>query len=471
VTFGWIFGAQAVDVQDKEDWAKIDGTFKVDEGAWSDLKFGVRFEKHDRISLGALAQGPTFSGPNGGGTSTANYPTTWSYYPTNFDSFGGGIPTGMWYWTPAQIAAYNNPGNVQRNPITRAYMADGWYELHEKNDAAYVQANFKGTGWSGNVGVRLVRTAEDITGYEQDSSVTATTPGAITTSAFGPYIARPVSHTYNDVLPSANLKLDLAKDLVARFAASETMTRADYSALAANPSFGQPPTANGQPGNGTSGNPDLKPIRSTNLDAGLEWYFAKRSIASATLFYMDLRNYIGFGTKPLTALSFSNQYPAGQSLNYLLTVPINAKGRVGGLELAYQQALGDHWGVAANYTYADGKQTSDVPLGGDERLVGTSKSTYNINGYYEDAHFTARIAYNYRSAFYSGLDRSTAFSQDDIGYLSASFGYLINPSISVTLDGQNLNNPTLKYYALNTTQPRAFYTNGRQYYLNLRVKF
>ena len=34
----------------------------------------------------------------------------------------------------------------------------------------------------------------------------------------------------------------------------------------------------------------------------------------------------------------------------------------------------------------------------------------------------------------------------------------------------NLNNPTLKYYALNLDQPRAFYKNGSQYYLNFRFK-
>ena len=33
------------------------------------------------------------------------------------------------------------------------------------------------------------------------------------------------------MLPSANLKLDLTHDLIARFAAAETMTRPDYSAL------------------------------------------------------------------------------------------------------------------------------------------------------------------------------------------------------------------------------------------------
>ncbi len=468
VAFGWIFGAQYVDVKDKEDWIKLDATFRMDSGSWTDLKFGARHESHDRSSLGAIAQGPTFSGPNGGGTSTLNYPTTWLNYPSNFNNFGGSIPTGMWYWTPAQLAAYNGPGLTQRDPILRAY-PNFWFQLHEKTDAAYLQADFKGSGWSGNVGLRLVRTQEDTQTYENDSLVTAATPGAVTTSLFGPYVARPVSHTYNDVLPSANLKFDVAPDVVARFAASETMTRADYSALAGATALGAPPVG-ATPGNGSTGNPDLKPVRSTNLDAGIEWYFAKRSLLSATAFYMDLRNYISYGTLPLTALSFSKQYPTGTNLNYLLTVPINSQGRVEGIELAYQQALGDHFGVAANYTYADGKQTSNV-TNGDDRLVGTSKNTYNLSGYYEDAHFSARVAYNYRSAFFAGLDRSTAFSQDSLATLAASLAYIINENFSVTLDGQNLNNPTLRYYALNTDQPRAFYKNGRQYYLNLRVKF
>src|SRR5579863_3151097 len=469
VAFGWIFGAQNVVVNDKEDWGKIDGTFNMNNDAWTDLKFGPRWQSHTRTSFGAVGQGPL--APASGPGFASAYPSGgFQNYPSNFESFGGSIPTGMWYWTPAQLAAYDNPNNVNRNPITRAYIPDGWFALHEKNDAAFVQADFKGDGWAGNLGLRYVRTDEDVAVFAQDSTVTATTPGAVVGSAFGPYVSYPVDHTYNDILPSANLKIDLSPDLIARFAAAETMTRADYSALAGNVTFGAPPQGT-TPGSATVGNPDLKPVRSTNLDAGLEWYFAKRSLLSATAFYMDLRNYIGYGSKPLSELSFGNNLPyQGQFLNYLASYPINAQGRVGGVEMAYQQAITEHWGVAANFTYADGKQTSAVPAGGDDRLVGTSKTTYNINGYYEDAHFSARVAWNYRSAYFDGLDRSTAFSEDSIGYLSASLGYVFDENFSVTLDGQNLNNPTLKYYALNTTQPRAFYVNGRQYYLNLRVK-
>jgi len=77
------------------------------------------------------------------------------------------------------------------------------------------------------------------------TQVNASTPGAITTSLFGPFIGIPVDHTYNDVLPSANLKIDLTPELVARFAASKTMTRPDYSALAGFTDLSPPAVSGG----------------------------------------------------------------------------------------------------------------------------------------------------------------------------------------------------------------------------------
>jgi len=476
LAFGWIFGAQDVDVVDKETWGKIDAGFAMeDSGAWKDLKFGVRYVKHDRTSDNAIAQGPTFSCnpvtptcPAGGGTDPANYPTTHSNYPSNFNTFGGSIPTAVWYWTPAQLAAYNGPGLVQRDPLAREYY-QFLFQVHEKDLATYLQADFKGTGWAGNIGVRIVNTDENIVTYS-GQNVSASTPGAVLTSLFGPFVGLPVSHTYSDFLPSANLKIDMTPEVVARFAVSQTMTRADYSALAGSTNLAPPGQVTGI-GSGTGGNPDLKPIRSTNYDMGLEWYFAKRSLLSGTLFYMDLQNYIGFGSQILTYQTYgAGLPPGGAPVQYNLTVPVNTKGRVQGVELTYQQAIGDRFGVEGNYTYTDGRQTEGVQ-NGDDRLVGTSKNTYNVGAYYEDPHFSAHVTYNFRSAFFSGLDRSTAFSQDDIGTLAASVAYAYNEHLSVNLDAQNLNDPTLKYYALNTTQPRAFYKNGRQFYLSVRAKF
>ena len=470
VAFGWIFGDQNIDVKDTESWAKIDSDFKMHDDSWTDLKFGARFEKHDRTSANVIGQGPTALA-SGATTFAGQYPTGgFSNYPSNFNTFGASIPTGVWYWSPAQLQAYDSPANVNRDPVSRLDW-NSMFSVYEKDSAAYVQADFKGGNWAGNLGLRYVRTDEDVLTF---TSVGANAPGAITTSAFGPFIPTYTKHSYNDVLPSANLKIDVAPDLVARFAAAETMTRADYSALGGFTSL-SPPGAAGQIGGGTTGNPDLKPIRSTNLDAGLEWYFAKRSLLSATAFYMDLRNYVTYGSLIKSYVTYSN-IDNGKPETYNLTAPINAAGRVEGAEFAYQQAFTENFGFIGNYTYADAKQTSLVTpasLGapaGDDRLVGASKNTYNVQGYFENKSFSARVAYTYRSSFYSGLDRSTAFTQYSIGTLSASLGYTINEHFSITLDGMNLNNPTLKYYALNEDQPRAFYKNGSQYYLNFRFK-
>ncbi|HEX4598522.1 MAG TPA: TonB-dependent receptor [Burkholderiaceae bacterium] len=487
--FGWIFGGQFIDTIDKETWAKLDGTFDMtDGGAWKDLKFGARYSKHDRSSVGSIAQGPTFSGPNGGGTSPLNYPTTYSNYPSNYNTFGGNIPTGIWFWTPAQLAAYNGPGLVQRDPVLRAYPPQ-WFVLSEPDTSLYVQADFTGDQWSANFGVRYVHTTEDTITYAPLTCSTplvptanppcpANSPGLLTSSLFGPFQATPVNLSYDDILPSWNLRYQFSPDLVGRLAAAETMTRPDYSALSGATSL-SPPGNSGGTGSGSGSNPYLKPIVSSNFDGGLEWYFAPRSLLAGTLFFMDLKNYIGFGSQTVNYLTFGQQaagFPVnGVPVPYLLTVPINTTGRAEGLEVAYQQAFGN-FGIDLNATYTDAKQTSGVQPNadgspGDTRLVGASKNVYNVSGYYEDAHFSARISYNYRSAFYSGLDRSTAFSQDNIGTLAASFAYYYNDNLSLSLDGQNLNNPTLKYYALNTDQPRAFYRNGRQYYLTLRAKF
>ena len=45
VGFGWIFGAQAVDVEDQEDWAQIDADYALDGGAFTGLQFGARYER------------------------------------------------------------------------------------------------------------------------------------------------------------------------------------------------------------------------------------------------------------------------------------------------------------------------------------------------------------------------------------------------------------------------------------------
>ena len=150
---------------------------------------------------------------------------------------------------------------------------------------------------------------------------------------------------------------------------------------------------------------------------------------------------------------------------YLVNSPINTKGSVKGAEFAVEQPIGEHFGLSANYSYTDAKEDSGKPL------VGASRNVFNVVGYFENDKLNARIAYNYRSHFYNGLDRRSAFNQDDTRSVSASVGWTFNEHFAISLDGMNLTNEKLKYYAENKDQPRGIYSNGRQFYLTLRAKF
>ena len=450
----FIFGDQNIRIKDQDDWAQLDNEYAIDKGALTTLKFGARIANHKRESKNVIGQGPLPAA-----FTLTNWPSTFSNYPSDYASgIAGNFPRDVWFFTQDQMSAVA-PGLSNRDPVARRrFPAE--FGLHEKSNAVYVQANLEGTAWRGDVGLRLVETKESVFKW---LPADAATPGAVLGSAFGPFIGNTTDNTYHDVLPSFNLRLDVQKDLVVRFGVARTMARPDYSALAGSLNL-SPPATPTDVGGGTASNPNLRPIRSTNTDAALEWYFAPRSLLSAGVFQMNLSSYVSQGTVRQQYMTFNGANPTGFLGNYDVTVPVNARAKIKGVELAGEAPVFGNFGVAANYTYADAHEASGGPV------VGASRNTYNLIAYYEDDRFNARLAYNFRSKFFSGLDRATAFSQDDTASLAASVGYNISKNLSITLDARNLNNPKLKYFALNEDQPRAIYQNGRQYYLTLRAK-
>ncbi|WP_426701592.1 TonB-dependent receptor [Rhodanobacter sp. Col0626] len=453
---GWIFGDQDIHVKDKENFYQADGEFSFDDGALSSLDFGARYSDHTRDNKTDIGQGPTGDWQN-----IANYPTSFSNYPSSFNSkLGVSAPGSIWYYSPAQLAAFDAI-YANRDPVAR-YNWQNIYKVNEKDSALYLQANFQGEGWSSNLGVRYVKTKESIN-YNTPVPDANTVTGPITGSAFGNYYTSDYQHSYSKFLPSANLKLDVTDTLVARFAASQTMTRPDYSALAGSVSLDDLTHT------GTGGNPELKALTSSNFDASLEWYFAPRGLLSAGVYDMALKNYVNFGN---TSIQYKDQQAstaAGHDVfnTYEISVPTNVNGHVKGVELNYIQPIGENFGVQTNYTYASGSATGDKPL------QGTSKNTFNVSGYFENEMFNARVSYTYRSQFYAGVSRTDNYYQQGIGNLGVSLGYNINAWMGLSFDAMNLNNPTLKYYTANPAYgklPYASYVNGRQYYLNLRFK-
>ena len=432
-TLNWIFGDDAVNNTDKEHWAQIDSEYAIEAGPLVNLKFGARATDHSRQQLGTINQGPLpgVAGTSPVGGSAVDYPSVSGQYPSNFGSgLGGSFPTDAYTYSPAQLAAFD--AAYANRAATGPNNRHDWtqdFALREKDTAVYIQGDLEGEHWSGNVGLRLVNTTEHVETFQ---AATATTPGADTSSAFGAYVPLITNHSYNDPLPSANFKYNLTKDMVLRVAASRTMTRADYSALAGTVSLGQ---VTGTTGGGSGGNPDLKPVTSNNLDLSWEYYFAPQAALTVSAFYMDLTSDISYGHTNKTYLTFDATHPNGYNVDYTLTTPINSSGKVKGLEVAYEQSLFGNFGVSANGTYTDAKEDDG------SAMVGASKTTWNLGGYFENDLFNVRVAYNHRSSFYSGLDRSTAFYQAGGGDLSATAGVTITKWMSVTLDGRNLEQP------------------------------
>ena len=477
VKLDWIFGFQDIDAVDEEDWFQLDSEILLDRGTLASIDFGVRTADHERRVDQVTAQGPACIDGNGNVVpfdwsqqfacpldaqspfDPANWPSGFQNYPGNFGSgLGGSFPRDPWYYTPAQLSEYNR--FTDRDPVSRFFFPAA-YGLKETASAAYVQLNFDADNWSGNLGLRYVRTEEDITTFVNADPAD---PDADTSSAFGAFKKARTTHTYNDWLPTANFKYRLNEDMDIRLSATRSLTRADYSALAGAVSL-LPPAVEGGVGSGSGGNPNLKPILSTNFDATWEWYFTDRALLSASVFYMDIDNYISLGREITTFFTIDAENPQGRDVDYLLTVPVNSSAKVKGFELALQQPIGENFGIFVNYSYADGETKDGTPM------LGTSKNTYNLGGYFESDHWSARVAYNYRSSFFSGLDRASAFFQDNVANVSASVGYNINEHFTVSVDGRNLTNETTEYFAESRERPRSIYENGRQYYLNLRFAF
>ncbi len=317
-------------------------------------------------------------------------------------------------------------------------------------------ANFSTDSLSGNFGVRVVHTTEEVNRFEIGPS--------------GGFEPKRYSNSYIDFLPSANFRLDMTKDLVGRFSTSRTMARPELGMMAGV-------DLRDVQGTGNVGNPNLRPIRANNFDLGVEWYFAPKSMLSAGAFYSSLDGYVTYGAGTAT---FYNQLQK-QNTVYQVSTPLNTTAEVKGMEFAYVQDLAKGFGVNANYTYTLGAETGKAPgsacgslTSSDCTLIGTSKNAYNAGAFYEQDKFSARITYSWRSGFLNGTSRNSAAFQAPIGTLSASIAYQINENYSVTLDGKDLNNPLVRS-VIHTPGamdlPGSLYKNGRQVYFALHGKY
>ena len=352
------------------------------------------------------------------------------------------------------------------------------YRITEETRAAYVMMRFRfstALPVRGNLGARVVRTKQGIINSAVDFNAIQFEPSP---SLPGRGVIVPAveqarfDRSYTDVLPSLNMRLDLSKSVLLRFAAARVLSRPTLESLV--PRYAV--TVN--PDVVSGGNPELDPFRADQYDLSLEWYFGPGSLLSVALYDKQIESFIQQDARPLDI----------QGRPFVRLLPVNGTGGyVRGAELQYTQDfsfLPSGWagfGLQANFTYAKGQVDAD-PLHdiAAHDFSGLSRYTYNIVAFYEKYGFSLRAAYNSRDAFSSdpdirGQGTSAAYGTG-FATLDMQIAYDVSSHINLYLEGNNLlrSDAVSKLGLINGSSaslPLSWAKGDRRLALGLRVKF
>jgi iron complex outermembrane recepter protein len=416
---------QAVDWRGDAEWADP-ASAHVEK-----LAFGLRVSDRGADSIGGI--------PGGAGA-----PVTGNRLASEFPGLGcvsepmadGGPDYVMTRWfTPCRDFLLNNTGLIRQaftGTTARKPLDPGtFFDMNEKTYAAYGQANLKGPlgssmAWSAVLGLRVVRTGEDLQGnLSQD------------TDNDGRLDYQPITIDTNttDVLPSVNTRLSLTERVVARASYSRTLTRPNFADL--NPGVALSTIVSNTTGlTGFGGNPNLRPVKSNNFDLSAEWYFTKDGFLTATGFYRDFNGYVQPSVENVTFFGDV----------YRVTRPGNTgDGSLKGFELGYQQfydvlpGVLKGFGLQANYTYMDG-DTTNATTGVRVSITGLSKQSFNVVGLYVNGPVSARLAYNWRDDFLDVRNIAAGYDLhvDTTKQLDGQVSYKVNDKFTVSLEGVNL---------------------------------
>ena len=343
---------------------------------------------------------------------------------------------------------------VQASPLTAGDLRSS-FVVEEKIWGGYARADYGfdlgAVPVSGNLGVRYVHT-------DQVASGTLTT-GSVATPASFP-------KTFNNWLPSFNLRAELTRDLVARLAASRVLTRPNVTDSAPRITVStDAPTAGG-------GNPQLVPFLATQFDGSLEWYFNRAGSLTGAVFYKTLDDYI-------TQQNVNIDIPGRGTV--LLSTQVNGgKAKVYGIEAAYNQVFTflpapfDGFGVQASYTHTSvqANYTAGARPIRDE-LIGLSKNSANVTGFYERGPLSTRLSYVWRDRYLSGTGSTTQAPTYTaaFGSLDGNISVKVSEAVTFSLEGINLAGAHL--YTYNDDALRFGEINywGRTILFGARVQF
>lgn len=425
---------------DRYEYGKLDGTLELNFGPLEKLLFGGRLQQHRSNNVASYFN-TTFgqTGSMAGFDTYLSDPNLVSGLGSGGDlkSFVGLTPQGVIDFSVAN----KSPGNADRNFRDAANL----WDTTEDTTAAYTQLNYKAGRFSGDLGVRYVKTENEQT-YRS-------------TLDYDPWFEEQITikRAYDDWLPSFNLNYDATDQVKLRLAAGRVISRPTFADMSGQVEYSLDRYSTAGPFfAGTGGNPDVKPYRAWNYNTSAEWYFAKGSLLSVDLFYKDVSSYIVRKntfvdvTLPNDAITYCNDnviFCSGKVqrvTQMLINAPFNgSNAKIKGVSLNFTGNLIWGFGIQANGTYLHQKYGSFVDqynVAGKLPLPYLSKWSYTISPYYERGPIQARISYTWRSKYITDVGSEVDAPQfiSSWGQLDAQASYNVSDRLSVNVAAQNI---------------------------------
>lgn len=413
---------QARDSKDNERNFKIDAKYKFEAAQMpAELKFGTKLSRREKTND---TNQWSYSASALGSPTMAAFAAGELEY--SLGRVGPGIDSGLVRAAVAPLA--RDSARLARESAVNDFT------LNEDIDSAYLQGSFDlSTQWNVLVGVRNEATRFRAAGFQ-----------VATNSAIQALVKE---KTYNDVMPGLHTRYQWDKQTSVRAAWSNSVVRPNFNQISPGINFSSATEA-------TIGNPDLLPLKSANLDLGVERMLGSDGAVSAYVFSKDIKDFTyttnlagtGAWTDYNSATSFANGSGA----------------KVNGLEISYTQALRmlpGIWSgllVGANATYTTSSatlsrfdKTANGVLARDIPLPGQSDNVFNFWVGYEKGPISTRLAVNRKSPYLLEVGSDILSPAQDRyvdtqQQLDFSLSFQANKNVQVTLEAINLNDE--KYY-------------------------
>ncbi|SDB24511.1 TonB-dependent receptor [Pseudomonas sp. NFACC13-1] len=327
------------------------------------------------------------------------------------------------------------------------------FKMSEDINAAYLMNTVDIDDWRFIAGMRYE-------GTEFDAKGTGATDGVFTDTE--------TRRKYHHWLPGLHARYQLDKN---------TQVRAAWTKSVVRPTFGQlAPGFVIDDDEATFGNPELKPLESSNLDLGIEHFMGHAGTVSAFVFYKDIKHFVYntdlAGTGAWTDFSEAHSYANGDSA------------KLYGLELAYSQKfdwLPAPWNgllLGANTTFS----RSDAEIEGFDQASGTqrkrsidlpnqSDTVGNLMLGWENDKLSLRLSANYKSAYLFELasigDRDHDLHVDAQTFVDFSARYSLTKNLQVSLEAQNLTDESYFVYTGHRSYNGQYEEYGPTYKLGL----